>query len=312
MLRRSTGRLAATVTAAALLATACASGDLSEGDQDEGGGNGTVIVGSTNFTEQLILAHMYADVLEDRGVEVETRLNLGKREVVFPALKAGEISVVPEYTGALLSYLTEGEATASAPDEVTAALRDQLPDGIVALERAPAQNKDALAVTQETAQEYDLQAISDLKGVAGELTVGGPAELETRATGLPGYERVYGVEFGQFRSLDAGGPLTKSALQQGDIDVARLFTTDPAIQRNDWVVLRDDRGLVPAQNLLPVMRRQAETPEVRSALNELSAALTTDAMFELNGKVDIDGQDPARVAEQWLEKEELVGSGSDG
>lgn len=312
MLRRSTGRLAATVTAAALLATACASGDLSEGDQDEGGGNGTVIVGSTNFTEQLILAHMYADVLEDRGVEVETRLNLGKREVVFPALKAGEVSVVPEYTGALLSYLTEGEATASAPDAVTGALREQLPDGIVALEPAPAQNKDALAVTEETAKEHDLQTVSDLKGVAGDLTVGGPPELETRATGLPGYERVYGVEFGQFHSLDAGGPLTKSALQQGDIDVARLFTTDPAIQRNGWVVLRDDQGLVPAQNLLPVMRRQAQTPEVRSALNELSAALTTDVMFELNGKVDIDGQDPAQVAEQWLRQQELIATQSGG
>lgn len=308
MIRRSRAGLAATMAVAALVATACASGSLTQGDQSPQAGDETVIVGSTNFTEQLILAHMYADVLEDRGVQVETRLNLGKREVVFPALKAGEISVVPEYTGALLSYLTEGTATVSNPDKVTAALSEELPDGIVAMESAPAQNKDALAVTRETAKEYDLQAVSDLEGVADELTIGGPPELETRALGLPGYEKVYGLEFDEFRSLDAGGPLTKSALKQGDIDVARLFTTDPAIERNDWIILRDDKGLVPAQNLLPVMREQAQSPVVRSALNELSSKLTTEAMLELNGKVDLDKQDPAQVARQWLQKEGLIGS----
>lgn len=308
MIRRSRAGLAATMAVAALVATACASGGLTQSDQSPQAGDETVIVGSTNFTEQLILAHMYADVLEDRGVQVETRLNLGKREVVFPALKAGEISVVPEYTGALLSYLTEGEATVSKPDKITAALSEELPDGIVALEPAPAQNKDALAVTRETAKEYDLQAVSDLERVADELIIGGPPELETRALGLPGYEKVYGLEFDEFRSLDAGGPLTKSALKQGDIDVARLFTTDPAIERNDWIILRDDKGLVPAQNLLPVMRQQAQSPAVRSALNELSSKLTTEAMLELNGKVDLDKQDPAQVARQWLQKEGLIGS----
>lgn len=308
MIRRFPGGLVVTMAVASLVATACASGGLTQGDQTAQAGDETVIVGSTNFTEQLILAHMYADVLEDRGVKVETRLNLGKREVVFPALKAREVSVVPEYTGALLSYLTDGAATASEPGKVTAALNEELPDGIVALEPAPAQNKDALAVTRETAKEYDLQAVSDLEGVADELIIGGPPELETRALGLPGYEKVYGLEFDEFRSLDAGGPLTKSALKQDDIDVARLFTTDPAIERNDWIILRDDKGLVPAQNLLPVMRQGAQNPTVRNALNELSSKLTTETMLELNGKVDLDKQDPAKVARQWLQKEGLIGS----
>lgn len=308
MIRRFPGGLVVAMAVASLVATACASGGLTQGDQTAQAGDETVIVGSTNFTEQLILAHMYADVLEDRGVKVETRLNLGKREVVFPALKAREVSVVPEYTGALLSYLTDGAATASEPGKVTAALNEELPDGIVALEPAPAQNKDALAVTRETAKEYDLQAVSDLEGVADELIIGGPPELETRALGLPGYEKVYGFEFDEFRSLDAGGPLTKSALKQGDIDVARLFTTDPAIERNDWIILRDDKGLVPAQNLLPVMRQGAQNPTVRNALNELSSKLTTETMLELNGKVDLDKQDPAKVARQWLQKEGLIGS----
>lgn len=309
MSRIRTAGFVASLLAAALLASACAGGDpLEQGGGDSQAPKGTVVIGSTDFTEQLILAEMYAAVLKDRGVKVETRLNLGPREVVFPALEEGEISAMPEYTGALLSHLTKGAATESKEDEVLARLREELPKGIVALEPATAQDKDALVVTQATAQKYDLQTVSDLKGVADQLVVGGPPELKTRAVGLPGYKKVYGIEFESFRSLDAGGPLTESALKQGDIDVARMFTTDAAISKNNWVVLEDDKDLVPAQNLIPVIRKDALTPKIEKALNAISAHLTTEGITALNAKVDLQKQDPAKVAKAWLEKEGLIGS----
>lgn len=310
MFKPRRGALVSALLAAALSATACAGGDplqQSQGDSSQAP-KGTVVIGSTNFPEQLLLANMYALVLKDSGVKVEKRLNLGTREVVFPALENGELSAVPEYTGALLGYLTDGEATASKPDKVLSQLRKELPKGVVALEPASAQDKDALVVTQETARKHDLQTVSDLEGVADEMVVGGPPELEERAIGLPGYKEVYGVEFEEFRALDTGGPVTKSALKQGDIDVARLFTTDAAIAKNNWVVLKDDKDLVPAQNLIPVIRKDTLTPEIRKALNELSAKLTTQQVTDLNAKVSIGKQDPAKVAREWLQKEGLIGS----
>lgn len=308
MLKTRRTALAGSLLAAALLTTACAGSDALR--QGGGGGSGaaanTVIIGSTDFTEQLILANMYADVLRARGVEVRTKLNLGPREVVFPALKAGAISALPEYTGSLLSYLSEEKATASKPGKVLARLREELPKGIVALQPAPAQNKNVLVVTRETAREYNLQTVSDLKAVADQLVFGGPPESETRALGLPGLKRVYGIEFKKFISLDASGPLTESALRQGDIDVARMFSTDAAIAKYNWVVLEDDKNLQPAQNLIPVIRKDALTPTVRKALNELSSHITTKTMTELNAKVVLEKKDPAKVAHRWLVKEGLV------
>jgi osmoprotectant transport system substrate-binding protein len=267
----------------------------------------TLVVGSTNFPEQLILANMYEDILEARGiVEVETRLNLGSREIVFPALRNGEIEALPEYTGALLAYVTQGETSARKPEEVTAKLREHLPEGIIALEPSPAQDKDALVVRPETAEKYNLTTVSDLADVAGELVVGGPPEMKTRQAGLPGLKDIYGIEFKEFRSLDAGGPLTRNALKNGDIDVARMFTTQGAIDQNGWITLEDDKNQIPAQNLIPVIREDATSKEIEAALNELSAALSTEALTKLNAKVSVDKMDPETIAEEWLKAEGLI------
>src|SRR5699024_6987139 len=139
-----------------------------------------VIIGSTNFAEQLVLANIYAGVLRANDIDVEMRLNLGSRALVFPALEAGELDILPEYTGALLAFLTNGESHATAEQDVLADLRANLPDELVALKPSPAQDKDALVVTPETAKKYDLKTISDLKPVAGKLIIGGPPELKTR------------------------------------------------------------------------------------------------------------------------------------
>lgn len=310
LLARPLGGLVASLTVAALVIAGCGGGGNPL--QQSGGGSsqapgGAVVIGSTNFTEQLILANMYAEMLKSNGVKTKTRLNLGSREQVFPALKSGEISVMPEYTGALLTYLNN-DATVSKPAEVRKALRQQLPQGVVALRPAPAQNKDVLVATQQTAKKHNLRTVSDLKGVADQLVIGGPPELKTRAVGIPGYKRTYGLHFKDFHSLDAGGPLTTSALKQGDIDLARFFSTDPIIEKNGWVILKDDKNLVPAQNLIPVIRKDALTPKVKKTLNELSSHLTTEAISKLDGIVQSKKTDPAKVAHQWLIDEGLVKS----
>ena len=291
----------------ALLLAACGGGD----DALEGGTQpneqSSVTVGSTNFSEQLILAQMYAAVLEKAGVDVTVRPNLGNREVVFPALEKGEIDLLPEYNGSVLSFL-QPDATQTTSEEVNTALTPLLDaKGLVALEQSPAEDKDGWAVTKETADKHSLAKIGDLKGKAGQLVVGGPAELKTRPAGLPGLKKVYGIEdFKEFKALDAGGPLTTSALNKGDIDVGRVFTTQGSIAEFGWVLLEEDKPLEPAQNIVPIGRKDAMTDQVKQALNGISAKITTEALTELNKQVDIDKADPEKVANDWLTQQGLL------
>jgi osmoprotectant transport system substrate-binding protein len=298
---------AAVAVSLALLLAACGGGNdaLDQGTQPNQ--QSTVTVGSTNFTEQLILAQMYAAVLEKAGVKVDTRLNLGAREVVFPALEKGEIDLLPEYNGSVLSFLDKN-ASQTTSDEVNSALMPLLDaKGLVALDQSPAEDKDGWAVTKETADKYGLAKLEDLKGKAGQLVVGGPPELKTRPAGLPGLKKVYGIEaFKEFKALDAGGPLTTSALNKGDIDVGRVFTTQGAIARYGWVVLEEDKPLEPAQNIVPIGRKDAMTDQVKQALNGLAAKITTEELTKLNKQVDIDKDDPEKVATDWLKSQGLV------
>ncbi|MFL5881181.1 MAG: glycine betaine ABC transporter substrate-binding protein [Actinomycetota bacterium] len=299
---------AVVVTCLALLLAACGGGgnDALQGGSQQNGGS-TVTVGSTNFSEQLILAQMYAAVLEKAGVKVDTRLNLGAREVVFPALEKGDIDLLPEYNGSVLSFL-DPKATQTTSQEVNTALTPLLDaKGLVSLEQSPAEDKDGWAVTKETAAKYGLAKISDLKGKAHMLVVGGPPELKTRPAGLPGLKKVYGIEdFKEFKALDAGGPLTTSALNKGDIDVGRVFTTQGAIAQYGWVVLQEDKPLEPAQNIVPIGRKDAMTDQVKQALDAISAKITTEELIKLNKLVDVDKQDPEKVANDWLTQQGLL------
>jgi osmoprotectant transport system substrate-binding protein len=290
----------------ALLVTACG------GDEPLQGGNqpsssSKVIVGSTNFPEQLILAQMYAAVLEKAGVDVTTRLNLGNREVVFPALEKGEIQLLPEYNGSVLSFL-DPKATATTSQEVDTALAPLLQaKSLVALQPSPAEDKDGWAVTKETAAKYNLKTLDDLKPVASQLVVGGPPELKTRPAGLPGLKKVYGIpDFKEFKALDAGGPLTVSALKKGDIDIGRVFTTQGVIAAEGWVLLEETKPLEPAQNVVPIGRTDAMTDPVKNALNSLSAKITTEELTKLNKQVDVDKKDPESVARDWLTQQGLI------
>jgi osmoprotectant transport system substrate-binding protein len=298
---------AAVAVCLALLVAACGGGNDALQGGNQPSSSSKVIIGSTNFPEQLILAQMYAAVLEKAGVDVTTRLNLGNREVVFPALEKGEIQLLPEYNGSVLSFL-DPKATATTSQEVDTALAPLLQaKNLVALQPSPAEDKDGWAVTKETAAKYNLKTLDDLKPVAGQLVVGGPPELKTRPAGLPGLKKVYGIpDFKEFKALDAGGPLTVSALKKGDIDIGRVFTTQGVIAAEGWVLLEETKPLEPAQNVVPIGRTDAMTDQVKNALNALSAKITTAELTKLNAQVDVDKKDPESVARDWLTQQGLI------
>lgn len=316
--------LIASLTAVALLGLAgCGGGDEalesdSSGDSgDSGSSSGEVVVGSANFPENALLAEIYAGALNGAGVEASTRLNIGSREVYIPAIEDGSIDILPEYTGVLRDYfLAEEDSDAGAAEESSEAasdpagvyeeLLDVLPDGLVALEYAEAEDKDAVVVSAETAEEYDLAEIGDLADVAGDLTLGGAPEWKTRQTGLPGLEDVYGVVFGDFIELDAGGPQSLSALLNGRVDAANLFTTDPNIAAEDLVPLEDPEALFAAQNIVPLLREDVVDGTVTEALNGVSEALDTETLGALVTQVVIDKEDPQDVAEQFLTDNDLA------
>lgn len=289
-------RTVGAILALALVATACGSGDgAADGEP--------IVVGSFQFNESVIVAEIYAQALEAEGYEVERRLNLGNREVVKPALESGEIDLVPEYVGTLAGFLGE---TPTADSEATweAAKAAFEENGVTLLQYSPAQDKNAYVVTAETASEYNLTTVSDLQPVAGELVFGGPPECPEREFCLIGLQEVYGLEFAEFVPLDAAGPITIAALEGGEIDVALLFTTQGIIADKGWIALEDDQGLNPAENLVPAIRTDVVDSygdDLVSLLNEVSEALTTEDLTALNKRADIDQEDPAALAMEWLE-----------
>lgn len=275
-------------------------GDGTGDDSDDaaGEGAGEIVIGSANFPENVLLAEIYAAALEDAGVTVTTNLNIGNREAYMTGLEDGSIDLIPEYTGNLTLFLNE-DAEATDSEEVYAELLESLPEHLAVLEMAEAENKDSVVVRAETADELGLSTIADLEPHAADLVLGGPPEWRDRETGVPGLAEVYGLEFASFRPLDAGSTLTVEALNNEQIDAANIFTTDPAIAENDFVVLEDPESLFAAQNIVPLLVQDAVTPEVEEALNEVSANLTTESLTAM--MVEVQETDPAAVAREFVD-----------
>ncbi len=307
-------RLRAVGTSFALLALTGCGGGSDPLAGPSGGGEGTaaasegITIGSANFPESELLAEMYAQALEAEGVTVTRQFNIGAREVYIQALEDDSIDLLPEYNGALLSYLTEGGVAegVSNSEDVYGALQEVLPEGIETLPQSAAEDKDTLSVTAETAQEYGLTTIEDLAPVAGELVIGAGPEFAERYQGLVGLEEVYGVTFAEFRPLDAGGPLTIGALRDGTIGVGNVFSTDSAIATEGLVVLEDPEDLFLAENIVPLIRSSKNDETVTGALNAVSGALTTENLTEALAKVQVDKDDTATVAEEFLTEYELL------
>ncbi len=270
-----------------------------------------VAVASFNFPESRLVAEIYAQALEDEGIDVRRELDLGPREMVWPALRQGLVDVVPEYVGTALSAAQPRSAVdRSDPDAVSRALASAIrPWGLRLLAYADAQNQNALVVTRRTAERLSLATTSDLAPVAARLRLGGPPECPERFYCLGGLRDVYGLRFRAFVPI-AGQAHVHRALEDGVVDVGVLFTTDGALAGGDLVLLADDRGLQPAENLAPMVRADVlEGPRgerVARALDEVSSRLTTANLRFLNWRVTIAGNDPAAEAHGWLVRQGLV------
>lgn len=270
-----------------------------------------ITVASFNFPESVLVGEIYAQALEGEGFAVKRQLGLGARELVEPSLERGLVEFVPEYSGSALEFLTRGEGLATSDEALT---HDRLEEvfadrGVAVLAPAPAQDQNGFAVTRETADRYGLRSISQLVPEAPELAFGGPPECLERPLCLGGLEDLYGLEFGTFESLDAGGPVSVTALRSGTVDVALLFTTDAAIDRYDFVLLYDDLGLQPAENVTPVVREevvQEHGDAFVRLVDSVSAFLTTGDLRELNARV-AEGETPREVAAAWLAEHGLSG-----
>jgi len=304
-------RLARFLAAAALVcglgAAACTSSppDLA---RPSGAGKGTIVVGvSGSFTENQLVAEMYAQVLEHAGYTVDRQFDLRSREVSQSALESGVIDLKPEYLSSLLLYLDPNGEHSNDPQTVQTEVAGQLaPSGVSVLTPSPAQDQNTFVANAQTAQRFHLTTMSSLAPAAGELTLGAPPECPQRPYCLTGLHDVYGILFWDFVPLDAGGPQTVEALKNDDVQIGLLFSTDPSIEANGFVPLVDDKHLQDAENITPVIRTEVLNDEIAKALDGVSAALTTERVKALIGKVVLDGQDLSTVAKSFLRSNDLL------
>ena len=289
--------LTATVAAISLLATACGS----SGGTSSSSGKGSITVAGFNFSESSILAQIYGQALKKKGYTVNFKLNLGSREVVEPALERGDIDLYPGYAATELEFINKGKGEAT-PDagQTVAKLNTYLgAKNLQALNPSSAIDENAFAVLK-SGPFGSKTTLSDLTSVAGQMTLGGPPECPTRPFCAAGLTRVYGLHFKGFRALDAGGPLTKAALDRGDIQIGLIFSSDSAYATGKYVQLQDDKHLQNADNVTPIIRKAKASSEVVNLLNSISSKLTTQALIDMNKKADVDKQDPDQIASDWL------------
>jgi osmoprotectant transport system substrate-binding protein len=301
---------------ASLLLAACGGNSNPLGEatspQPSPSGSGTaaaqsapIVVGSADFTESKILAEIYSQALKAKGIESSTKLGIGSREIYIKALQDGSITAVPEYTGNLLLNFNPN-ATATTAAEVEKSLPAVLPQGLKVLKASPAVDQDVYVVTKDFSAQNGIRSLEDLKKIASTSTLGGPPELEKRAYGPPGLEKIYGAKFKAFRPY-AKYPPKISDLDSNKIQVATFFTTDAVLSEKGYVQLQDPQSMILPQNVIPLVRSDvADNATAVSALDAVQSALTTDDLMQLDKKVDSEHQDPAQVAGEWLKSKGLA------
>jgi osmoprotectant transport system substrate-binding protein len=266
----------------------------------------TITIGSAPFWESAVVAEIYAQALEGAGFTVERNLELGARDVTHAAITSDEINMMPEYLGGYLAQTFEGEPTPDV-DETYDALQTALADeNLVAFEPTPGTDADGFAVRQETADEFDLTTMSDLAEVADQLTWGVALECADNPNCGPGLNEVYGIDLDELdvETLEACTTSIADALNADAVDVAQVCTTQPEIVGLNLVLLEDDGGLAPAQNMVPVVTQDvadAGGDLLESTLNGVSELLTTEELTNLGAAVIINGESLEDAASQWLE-----------
>ncbi|WP_243228630.1 ABC transporter substrate-binding protein [Microbacterium sp. CIAB417] len=284
--------------AASLVLAGCSNSNPLEEPTDEGGGAGgdTIVVGSQAYYSNEIVAEIYAQALEAEGFTVERKFNIGQRDAYIPELESGAVDLFPEYTGNLLEFY-DAEANATSPEDVYAALKEALPEGLTALDYAEASDQDTYTVTKEFAEANGLTTIGDLAKVTGPVTLGGAPELEQRPYGPAGAKEVYGVDL----QFSATGETTLESLLAGEIQVADIYTAAPAFQTEDIVALEDPENLILASNVVPIASADV-AEEIADVINAVSAELSAEDLVALGVQSTEEQMSPDDIASQWLEE----------
>ena len=286
---------------AALALSGCATGDPLDPDTDESNSSETITIGSQAYYSNEIIAEIYAQALEGAGFTVEKKLNIGQRDAYMPEVESGEIDVFPEYTGSLLEYLSDDEIDVTSPEDVYTALTEALPEGLTALDYAEASDQDTYTVLKSFAEANNLKTIEDLKNVTSTVTIGAPPEFEQRPYNPAAAKEVYGVDL----AFSATGPTTLESLLAGEIQVADIYTADPAFETEDIVALEDPKNLIISSNVVPIVSSDI-ADKVSDVLNAISAKLTAEELVSLNVLSTVDQQSSADIAKKWLEDNDLV------
>jgi osmoprotectant transport system substrate-binding protein len=298
-MKRSRGIIAgvAIAAAAALALAGCSNASsLSGGSASKT----SVVVGSANFPENVTLAYVYGQALAADGITVSYKVNIGARAAYIPALETGEIDVIPEYAGSILSYLDK-TANAKSGDDVKTALDAALPSDLKALDFSAAADSDSINVTSAFASANNLTSIADLANVSGSVIVAANPEFQTRPDGLPGLQSVYGLSNLKFQAInDGGGPATLKALLDNTVQAADIYSTTPSILDNKLVTLTDPKNLFASQQVVPIVT-SSKASKISALLNKISAKLTTKDLLEFNKRTGGDEKaDPKTVAADWL------------
>jgi osmoprotectant transport system substrate-binding protein len=307
----SKGRVAVGVIAvgAVVALAGCSQADPTAPDTGNAGSGDSsqIIVGSFAFPESEILGEIYAQALTAKGFDVQTKFNIGPRQQTIPALQDGSINLIPEYNGNLLAYY-DTEFTQRTTEDVDAALTDAVAaDDLAVYDSAEAEDKDAYVVTSTYAQANGLTSIADLAKVQP-FSLGANPQFAELGYGIPGLASVYGVSNVTFVPYeDFGGPDTVRALVDNTVQVADIYTTSPALVAENLVVLEDPENLIAAQNVLPLLSKSIDSPELKEALDAVSAKLTTDDLIALRDRVEGSEQaSAATAAADWLKEAGLI------
>jgi len=297
-------RIAIPIIVAAFVASACGGAGTS------GGAKPAITIGSTNFSEQLVLGELYSQILEANGYPVTRKFNLGAREIVFPALLSGQIDMEADYLATLLVFVDKTATGSTDPKKTFATLQTALTSkSATVLDYAPAVDQNGFVVTKATADKYKLAKLSDVTPVGSQLVLGGPAECPNREFCALGLKTKYGITFKDFKALDTGGPITVQALVGGQVDVGLMFTSDATIAVRGFVLLDDDKQLQLSDNVAPVVRNDYLTKAgdgFKTLINSIAPKLTTAELTAMNKQVEVDKMDPKVVAKAWLTKVGLI------
>ena len=306
----------------ALGVAACGGGDDNNDTGTSGGNSANLIksnpdnsgiqltVGSKNFTEEYILGNIYAQALQAAGYDVKTNLNLGSEVIAYKALQDGEVSGYPEYTSTLLQSIFSQETVPADAQQAYDQAKQQLePKGETAFEPTPFADSNALAMLTSKANDLGVTKISELQGKSQDMNLYGSPECRERADCLVGLQDTYGLQFKSFNPVDIG--LRYTVLDKGQADASVVFTSDAQLSANPdkYTLLEDDKGIFPSGNVIWVTDQSTVDkagPDYQATIQKVQQGLTLPVMQELNARVDIDKQDPAEVATQYLKEDGYI------